>query len=282
MSHLHETAVEKFYRVWVPKLTSAGASVVIVGAMFKLMHWPGAGPALTTGLTVEAILFLIAAFQPAAPFEKHFSWELVYPELTGGEAAARSAAANTSGQGLQALSSLDQMLAGANLSQDAFKNFGTGIQNLNEQSKQLAQMSNAVAATDTYTKSMTAAAASVGEFSKGVATAGTTINQSVAAASNAIGQLSTTVPDSKEMHVQIQNMGKNLGALNAVYEMELKDANSHIKAMNKFYGNLTTAMQSMSDASKESEQFKAEMSKLTGNLTKLNSIYGNMLSAMKG
>jgi gliding motility-associated protein GldL len=52
--------------------------------------------------------------------------------------------------------------------------------------------------------------------------------------------------------------------------------------MNAFYGNLTTAMQDMSDASKEAQQFKTEMSKLTNNLTSLNNVYGSMLSAMKG
>ncbi len=88
--------------------------------------------------------------------------------------------------------------------------------------------------------------------------------------------------DAKNYHQQIQAVSKNLGALNAVYEMELKDANSHLKAMNKFYGNLSVAMQNMSDASQESENFKTEISKLTGNLTQLNGIYGKMLNAMKG
>jgi hypothetical protein len=52
--------------------------------------------------------------------------------------------------------------------------------------------------------------------------------------------------------------------------------------MNKFYGNIATAMESMSQASKESDQFKGELSKLTSNLTSLNRVYGSMLSAMKG
>jgi gliding motility-associated protein GldL len=74
----------------------------------------------------------------------------------------------------------------------------------------------------------------------------------------------------------------NLGALNAVYEMELQDANNHLKAMNKFYGNLSMAMENLTDASKDTEQFKQEVSKLTHNLHSLNTVYGNMLTAMKG
>ena len=66
-----------------------------------------------------------------------------------------------------------------------------------------------------------------------------------------------------------------------MYEMELKDANSHIKAMNQFYSNLTVAMGNMDEASKNSETFKQELTKLTGNLTSLNGVYGNMLAAMR-
>jgi gliding motility-associated protein GldL len=73
-----------------------------------------------------------------------------------------------------------------------------------------------------------------------------------------------------------------MGALNAVYELELQDTNKHLKAMNAFYGNLTAAMQNMADASKDTQQFKSELSKLTGNLASLNNVYGSMLTAMRG
>jgi len=73
-----------------------------------------------------------------------------------------------------------------------------------------------------------------------------------------------------------------LGALNAVYEMELQDTNKHLKAMQAFYSSLSNAMENMAQASKDTEQFKGELSKLTNNLTTLNKVYGSMLTAMKG
>jgi len=63
--------------------------------------------------------------------------------------------------------------------------------------------------------------------------------------------------------------------------MELQDANNHLRAMNKFYGNLSSAMENMSEASKDTQQFRDELSKLSKNLTSLNNVYGNMLAAMK-
>jgi gliding motility-associated protein GldL len=67
-------------------LYGMGAAVVIVGALFKLMHWPGAGPMLVIGLLTEAAIFALSAFEPV---EKDLDWSLVYPELAGGEPSAK-------------------------------------------------------------------------------------------------------------------------------------------------------------------------------------------------
>jgi len=87
--------------------------------------------------------------------------------------------------------------------------------------------------------------------------------------------------DTKEYHSQVQNVTKSLSALNAVYEMELKDAHSHVKSMNKFYSNVTQALDSMGQAGKETAAFQTELNQLTSNITSLNKVYGSMLSAMK-
>jgi gliding motility-associated protein GldL len=108
------------------------------------------------------------------------------------------------------------------------------------------------------------------------------MNKSYASTVTAMAEMSNAAQDSKEYHSKVQAITKSLGALNAVYELELKDADNHLKAMNKFYGNLSNAMASMADASKDAEAFKGEISKLTGNLNNLNKVYGNMLTAMKG
>jgi gliding motility-associated protein GldL len=63
--------------------------------------------------------------------------------------------------------------------------------------------------------------------------------------------------------------------------MELQDANNHLRAMNKFYSNLSSAMENMSEASKDTQQFKDELAKLSKNLNTLNNVYGNMLAAMR-
>ena len=78
----------KKWKNFMAKLYGFGASIVIIGAMFKIMHWPGAGPMLVIGLSTEAVIFFFSAFEP--PHEE-VDWSLVYPELAGmhGEEAVK-------------------------------------------------------------------------------------------------------------------------------------------------------------------------------------------------
>jgi gliding motility-associated protein GldL len=108
------------------------------------------------------------------------------------------------------------------------------------------------------------------------------MNKAYATTATAMTEMANASKDAKEYHSQVQSVTKNLSALNAVYEMELQDANTHLKAMQKFYSNIGTAMESIAQAGKDTEQFKGELSKLTTNITQLNKVYGNMLTAMKG
>jgi len=266
-----ESSLDYFYRVVVPKATSVGAAVVVIGALFKIMSWPGAGLMLTVGLCVESAIFFMGVFQPAPPPEVHYHWENVHPELIGEAAGSKPLPKNDKTKDVALLASLDALLAEANLSADSFKKFGQGIQGLNTTASQMKNIGDAVAATTDYSTN-------VKEATKSMAT----LNKAYSTTVEAMSGMANASKDAKEYHTQVQAITKNLGALNAVYEMELKDANSHLKAMNKFYQNLTTAMQNMSDATKESELFKAQMTQLTTNLTTLNTIYGNMLTAMRG
>lgn len=277
MGHKQETGLEKFYRVIVPKATSAGAAVVVLGALFKIMHWPGAGPMLIVGLSTESAIFLMGLFQPAAPPEAHYEWENVYPELLVSGAAKKPKAVKKDNKedeakkGAAILAGFDAMMKEANLSPDAFKKFGQGIQSLNQTAGQMKNMGDAVTATNDYSKNLNTASKSLGD-----------LNKAYSNTVSAMADMSNAAKDAKEYHSQVQKITKNLGALNAVYEMELKDADSHLKAMNKFYANLKDAMQNMNETSKESETLKKQMKELTTNLTTLNRVYGNMLTAMKG
>ncbi|MCC5919274.1 MAG: gliding motility protein GldL [Cyclobacteriaceae bacterium] len=261
---------EMFYEKIAPVITGLGAAVVILGALFKLQYWPGASTMLTVGLGTEAILFVLFAFAPA---HKDPDWSKVYPELAEGfddepiQRGSKGKAVASTGVSAQ----MDKMLADAKVGPELVESLGKGLRNLADSTKQMANLSNAAVATNDYAKNVQNASKAL-----------TDMNKSYASTVEAMSAMASASKDAKEYHTQIQSATKNLSQLNAVYEMELKDANSHLKTMNKFYSNVSVAMENVAEAGKGTEQFKQEMSKLTGNLNNLNKVYGNMLTAMKG
>ncbi len=254
------------YDSLMPKIYGIGAAVVIVGALFKIEHWKGADTMLIAGLGTEAVIFFLSAFQPA-PHEH--DWGLVYPELNDGyDPSTGLNAADNSSKGLTM--KLDDMLKNANLTQESISTLGQGLNRLSTTTSQLSQLGEATNVTDEYTAKVRAAATSLDG-----------INKAYANTVDAISAMSNATSDAKEYHMQVQNVTKNLGALNAVYEMELQDANTHLKSMNQFYGTLGKAMENMTQAGKETENFQKQVTDLTGNLSSLNRVYGNMLNAMR-
>ncbi|MDX5419479.1 MAG: gliding motility protein GldL [Hymenobacteraceae bacterium] len=256
------------YDVLMPKVYGLGAAVVIVGALFKIQHWAGADTMLIIGLSTEALIFALSAFQPQ-PHDP--DWAKVYPQLAddyNGEAVVPATAVSA---GPSITGKLDDMMRNANITPETIDNLGLGLNRLSETTAQLADMSQATAATQEYTVRVRSAADQLDK-----------INSAYANTADAIAQMAVSSKDAQEYHSQVQSMTRNLGALNAVYEMELQDANNHLKAMNKFYGNLSMAMENLTDASKDTEQFKEEVARLTQNLHSLNTVYGNMLTAMRG
>jgi len=259
------TGKDKFYQTIAPVITGVGASVVILGALFKIMHWPGAAPMLIVGLGTEAVLFLLFAFAPPVTEP---DWTIIHPELGIDAHGHAHKPAKKEGQG-GALKKLDDVISNA-LPPEVIDKIGAGFAQLNQTVSELGKITGAAAASEEYTTNVKVATSTIQELNKSYAT--TVV---------AMSEMANASSDSKEYHSQVQSITKNLSALNAVYELELQDINVHLKSMNKFYGSLSSAMENLGEASKETQTFKTELGKLTGNLSSLNNVYGNMLAAMK-
>jgi len=261
-----------FFDKILPTIYSAGAAVVILGAWAKIQHIGSLDWLLTAGLLTEAVIFVLYAFQTfAQPTVREPDWARVYPELSDdydGELPQRRTAAIQS-NGLTA--NMDKMLADAKVTPDVFEKLGTGLRGFTETVGKMRDISDATVATNDYAQSVKKAAGAINEM-----------NKSYGVAVTAMNAMADATQDAKEYRTQFQRVTQSMGALNAVYELELQDTNKHLKTMNAFYGNLTSAMENMADASRDTQQFKNELAKLTGNLSTLNNVYGSMLTAMRG
>jgi len=259
---------ELLFSTIMPKVYGIGAAVVIVGAMFKILHLPGASEMLGIGLSTEAVIFFLSAFEPK---QTEIDWTKVYPELgddyDGPPATVRKAPAAQGGAAQQ----MDNMLDKAKIGPELIESLGKGMRNMAESAKKMSNLSDAAVATNEYAQHVKTASTSLQNM-----------NKSYATTASAMSDMANASKDTQEYHNEVKNVTKNLGALNAVYEMELQDANSHVKAMNKFYSNVTSAMEGMAEAAKDTENFRSGMTKLNTNITSLNRIYGSMLAAMKG
>src|SRR5690606_4413209 len=133
-----------------------GAAVVIVGALFKLMHWPGASAMLIIGLGTEALIFGLSAFDTV---DADLDWSLVYPELAGGEAKKRDVKEDPKdAQGLLS-QKLDNMLKEAKIDGELMASLGTSIRNFEGAARGISPTVDAIASTKKYSEEMNMAAA---------------------------------------------------------------------------------------------------------------------------
>jgi gliding motility-associated protein GldL len=250
-----------------------GAAVVILGALFKILHLPGANEMLIFGMGTETVIFFFSAFEPLPEEDKHYEWERVYPQLADEEFANTEGAELTSGQpvNLSGAGVLADNFNKMNKSFDDsfFENLSNSIKGLSNNVNSLSKVADAGAATDEYAKKVKESSEIIGNLNKGYKS---TVE--------AMTAFSSSVNDAKSYQEQVQAVTKNLSSLNAVYELELNEAQNHLKSINKFYGSLATVMNNMIDTSKEAETLRLEVAGLSKNLSSLNRIYGSMLAAM--
>ncbi|NTW33388.1 MAG: gliding motility protein GldL, partial [Bacteroidetes bacterium] len=138
------------------KLYGWGASVVIVGALFKIQHYPGAGFMLGLGLGTEAIIFFFSAFEPP---HVEPDWSLVYPELAG-----MYTEEDKSIEKKNLTEELDKMLEEAKIGPALISSLGAGLNKLNETTSKLSDVSNASVATNEYVQNIKGASKSAGEL----------------------------------------------------------------------------------------------------------------------
>jgi len=281
-----------------------GASVVLVGALFKINHWPGATLMLIIGLLTEAFIFFTSAFEPP---HKTWDWSIVYPELAGMEEEELTTE-DEKPMDLRksALERFDEMLANAEIAPDLFNKLGDGLRNLNNTTQKLMDVSDATAATNNYVANFEKASEKVNEFASNYAESATKLNSAAENLSGTYLKTSEEVSSSgsklaetyqalvtslnegmadqntagKQYAEELQNLNKNLSALNAVYEIQLTKSNEFVENTSKVYGDLEQIIVGLQGSVEDTQKYKEEISKLSDNLASLNTVYGNMLGAM--
>ena len=248
MGKIDQIVRSKGYKNFMAKLYGWGASVVIIGALFKILHLPGANIMLILGMGIEAIIFFFSAFEP---LHVEYNWALVYPELATGtdieleesdKKSRREKKQQVKSDSLTPTQALDKMLEEAKIGPELMESLASGMRHLSDNAHKLAGVSDAVVSTDNYTASLQKASESV-----------------------------------RNLTLKYDKVAANLetdGGATAAYIESVKRATTAVS-------QLATAYDQTAKSMAQTSNFKAEMDKLTANISKLSNVYGNMLAAMK-
>jgi gliding motility-associated protein GldL len=279
------------WKNFMAKLYGIGASVVIIGALFKIQHWNGAGTMLTVGLFTEAIIFFFSAFEP---LHEEVDWTLVYPELAGipdeepGSAAravdggryAGGSIGGGAGGGSLALSKFDEMLEKSDITPDLFQKLGVGMKKLSEATANFNAMGDVSAASSKYMSTINAADNALGRLSDTYHSTAKIIGETNSNYGKMAESFSVIESGGKSYQQQLESLNKNLSALNTVYELQRKGVDDHIKDSESLHKNIQGLMKDLSESAGDSKKYREQIIKLNDNLAALNNVYGNMLSAM--
>jgi hypothetical protein len=235
-------------------LVSAAAVPVLLGALFKITHAPGADVWLKIGLYTESAIFL--------------GYALLYVFAPPPEGHAAPSAAET---GNPALKSMDKLMQEADITPTSLKKLSEGFTKLGSTVNNMGEIGDVVKATSDF-----------GAKTKDATTAITSMASAFTNSAATMASFNNASESAKGFHEQVQVLTKNLGSLNTIYELELKESNNHLKALNGFYGKMAEASSAMMNSVDDANKAKEQIGLLAGNLGKLNSVYGNMLSAMQG
>lgn len=264
------------------KLYGWGASVVIIGALFKIQHYPYAGLLLSVGLITEAIIFFFSAFEP---LKEEPDWKLVYPQLdpnySGEEIGFAAVGGGGGGYGGGAgLSQFDKMLADAGITPAVFDSLSQGLKKLTETTKNFNAMGDLAATTNEYAGTIRKANESLMNLSESAKQ--TARNMADAnPVYQALGETSKTIETGgKSYHEKLEALNKNLSALNAAYELQLRGANDHVKSTEVVYKGIEGLMKDLSGSADDTKKYREQVARLNENLSSLNNVYGNMLAAM--
>lgn len=292
MSFIDNLVRSKGYKNFMAKLYGWGAAVVIIGALFKINHWPGGTIMLIIGMGTETVIFFLSAFEPP---HVEFDWTLVYPQLAGmpegeglpegevsegeesveGEDGMEGTApikAPISNDPLTAR--LDKMLEEANVTPELIERLGRGMENLAESAQAMNGMAQAAASTDKFVSSLDQAAEAVNNLKQATEAVNTltTIYQETAAA--------LTSGDASYAD-EMKKLAGSLASVNAMYEMQLQTSTSQLEATKEVEERIQSMMNNFASSAEGVLKYKEQVDALSRKVAELNNVYGNMLAAMQ-
>jgi len=294
---ISEIVVTPGWKNFMKYLYGWGAAVVLLGALFKIQHWPGASVMLILGMTTEVFIFFFSAFEP---MHEDLDWTLVFPELAGieeqdvdmgshgahghGASGGHNAAMERKGASeiisetinSAGLKKLDVMLESMDVNSKTFESLGTGLNKLTNTANNITDITKATVATNEYIDTMKSASASVDGFAKSFVNSNDGLASSISDLSNsyknAADAISTSTSNAAEL---INNSGSNVADMIVKSGKIAADnlANSGKELLSSYQTLADSIQGSATNITSESKAYSSKIDEVNKKLTALNSVY---------
>lgn len=278
---------------------SWGASIVILGAMFKILHIQYANQILFVAMLVESLVFFVSAFEHPG---KEYRWEEVFPVLKSKNPMDRP---DFSGSSIASIIDSqdnvedDEVDSGINIgiaarkvsgnsigdlgldvSAEDTRNLSDSIKKLSGAAEQISKMAELTEATQKYLEQLAGMSDNMARFSQ--------VTNSLSSVSDTLLNSYKSITDNSEgigqnsrgyVH-QMETLNRNISGLNTIYEIQLKSVSSQIESIEHINGGLNRIREMYDGSVVDSSVFRSENEKMTRQLAELNQVYGRLLQAM--
>ncbi len=268
-----------YYKKFLARLYGWGASLVILGALFKINHYPYADEMLLVGLGTEAIIFFVSAFEPP---HVEVNWGLVYPELAdsyNGYGIDEESNKNYSQQ-------LDTLLKDANVDAQLIDSLAVGLRNLSDSTTKIKDASNASLATNEYVDKMRGATSSINDLSDTYKKTSESLSKDIQVAD----EFSTNV---KQASYQVSELSKSYGDASETLKSDVsavKDFSNTVKSANESVRDLadnykrsselvSKSAESLDSHEVEGALYNEQLKKISETIGSLNELYEMQLNS---
>ena len=282
---------ESGFRIWwntpsakafIGSAYSIGAAIVILGAMFKILHLPGASVVLGVGMVTEALIFALSAFDKP---HKEYEWDRLFDF---------GAAEKMNGNALQGGGAGYEMKKSAQLNDEEIVRLSDGIKSLSETAAQLNTLSDAIKPADEFVKNISSASKATDDYVK-LQSLLNSSTQKMAASYDGIGnEVDAIVKNTKAHADKVESINKNLASMNSIYEIHLKNITVQSENLNSqseqlrivgveldgIAGEVQSIRTSAKAIADETGKYKEGTAQLTKQIAALNQVYGNMLNSL--
>jgi gliding motility-associated protein GldL len=288
---LNRIVRSKGFKNFMSKLYGIGASIVILGALFKINHYNYANEMLLIGMSLEAIIFFFSAFE-APPVDP--DWSLVYPELAhiyhNGEEKITLPKPAVRNRQMQsgAAQQLDVILEEAKIGPELIQSLGDGLRRFSDNTARLSNLASAAIASDNFVNNMQKASSSVEKLAESSRRTAEVLDKDSQATQEYVSNIrsaSEKVADLSSVYSQATISLKNdMNATNefaGAVKLATQSANDLAKNYNKSAESISQTLEALEMSKMDGETYNTQMKKVSSNLSALNTVYELQLQSIQ-